>query len=226
LDVNTIDIGRRSIAICYQGEPACRLVGRLLDVGRIRRVIRPLMTRQAVIIVHVNRRCQCVSGSWYGRAKSFNYFNCRYQDFDGDVITLVVNPDWISRQRVAHGPYYLAAARRFGRYPRQRPLDAIIYVLTHEFAHHFLFACRHPMRFSERATDLFTLQHLHRLEPGHPIARHVRLTNRELGLLLELLRQMPSGRRRQIAARRVACKRKRRRGRLANASAGVHNIAR
>jgi len=201
--VKVIDVGRhRRLAIFFQGGRAEELAngspGRRagrpgIDLARLRRVVRPLMTRPAVIIFHVNRRSRCITGSWYGRAQRFSYFGRRYRNFDGDVITVSINPEWFRRRRVAHGPYYLDGAKDGRRrYPGQRPMDALVYVLAHEFAHQALYTRRHPMRSSERATDLFTLQYLHRVEPGHPIARKVRLTNRELGLLLALLRRMPA----------------------------------
>lgn len=218
--MKTINVGRRGISFFFQGPQADQLarpgcLGRVpgcqpaIDLDRLRRVARPLLARPAVIIVHVNDRCRCVTGSWYGRARSFRYFNHAYRDFDGDVITLVVNRRWFRRRQVVHGPYYLAAAKRFGRYPRQTPMDALVYVLAHELAHHYLYWRRHPMRFSERATDLFALQHLHQVEPNHPITRGVPLTDRESGLLLAMLRRMtPPAAAPGLGRRRVACKRR------------------
>ncbi len=208
-----VDVGRdKRLAVYFQGPAARALLdgqaaassnrrahrgtGRpAVDLARVRRVVRPLMTRSAVIIFHVNRKSRCITGSWYGRWRAFRYFNHRYRDFDGDVITVSINPQWFRRRRVAHGPYYLDGAKAGRRrYPGQRPMDALVYVLAHEFAHQVLYSRRHPMRFSERATDLFTMEHLHRVEPRHPIVRKVRLTGRELGLLLAVLRRMPSDR--------------------------------
>lgn len=186
-----VDVGRdRRLVFYFQGERA-RELAPLIDLRRIRRVVRPLMSRQTLIIVHANDRCRGVTGSWYGRCRTFSYWNHYYRKFDGDVITLSLNPRWLRRKRVVHGPYYLSASYSYKRYPTQKPMDAIIYVLTHEFSHQYLYTRRHSMRYSEVATDLFAMQHLYLVEPRHPIARKVRLTNRELGLMLELVRRIP-----------------------------------